>query len=105
MASHKNAAKPRSLAQEGREDFGSGQLPSSARKRPAAQVVAAKCDPVIPWKRNGLRHSYCTYRMAVLQNEHQVSAERGNSPAMVFANYRALVTKEQGEEWFKIVPK
>jgi hypothetical protein len=43
--------------------------------------------------------------MAILQNEHQVSAEMGNSPAMVFANYRALATKEQAEEWFAIVPK
>ena len=74
-------------------------------EKTASEVIAAKLEPSIPWKRNGLRHSYCTYRMAVLQNEHQVSAEMGNSPAMVFANYRALATKEEGEAWFNIFPR
>ncbi len=84
----------------------SGPVTRLARpEKSAGEVVAAHCDPIIPWKRNGLRHSFCTYRMAVLQNEHQVSAEMGNSPAMVFANYRALATHEQGEEWFNILPQ
>jgi integrase len=90
----KKAAKP------------SGPVTPLARpEKTAAEVIAAKFKPPMPWKRNGLRHSYCTYRMAILQNEHQVSAEMGNSPAMVFANYRALATKEQGEEWFAIGPE
>jgi integrase len=59
----------------------------------------------VAWKRNGLRHSYCTYRMAVIQNEHQVSAEMGNSAAMVYSNYRELATKEDGEAWFSIFPR
>ena len=84
----------------------SGPVTPLARpEKTASEVIAAKLDPAIPWKRNGLRHSYCTYRYAILQNEHQVSAEMGNSPAMIFANYRALATKEQAEEWFAIVPK
>ncbi|MCE0497600.1 MAG: site-specific integrase [Methylacidiphilales bacterium] len=84
----------------------SGPVTPLARpEKTASEVIAAKLDPAIPWKRNGLRHSYCTYRMAVLQNEHQVSAEMGNSPAMVYANYRALATKEQGEQWFNIMPE
>jgi integrase len=84
----------------------SGPVTPLARpEKTASEVIAAKLDPAISWKRNGLRHSYCTYRYAILQNEHQVSAEMGNSPAMVFANYRALATKEQAEEWFAIVPK
>jgi integrase len=84
----------------------SGPVTPLARpEKTASEVIAANCDPVIPWKRNGLRHSYCTYRYAILQNEHQVSAEMGNSPAMIFANYRALATKEQAEEWFAIMPE
>jgi integrase len=58
----------------------------------------------VKWVRNGLRHSYCTYRFAQIQNEHIVASEMGNSPGMVFANYRALATKEQGKEWFSILP-
>ncbi len=41
--------------------------------------------------------------MAIAQDENVVSAEMGNSAAMVYANYRQLVTKEQAEEWFAIV--
>jgi integrase len=74
-----------------------GDVVCRSTKKPEKSAVV--------WKRNGLRHSYCTYRMAVVQNEHIVSSEMGNSPAMVFANYRALATKEQGEEWFSILPE
>lgn len=61
---------------------------------------AAKVD----WKRNGLRHSFISYRLAQIKNVHQVSLEAGNSPQMVFAHYRQLVTETQATEWFGIVP-
>jgi len=73
-------------------------------EKTASEIIAARLKPPITWKRNGLRHSYCTYRYAISQNEHEVSAEMGNSPAMIFANYRALATKEQAQEWFNIFP-
>src|SRR5581483_7664335 len=38
------------------------------------------------------------------QDVHQVSLEAGNSPQMVFAHYRQLVTETQATEWFGIVP-
>jgi integrase len=58
----------------------------------------------VPWKRNGLRHSFISYRLAQIKNVHQVSLEAGNSPQMVFAHYRQLVTETQATEWFGIVP-
>ncbi len=58
----------------------------------------------IEWKRNGLRHSYISYRLAQIKNVHQVSLEAGNSPQMVFAHYRQLVSEAQATEWFGIVP-
>ncbi len=86
--------------------------PVTPRGRPektAADVVCrttkTKDEVAVVWKHNGLRHSYCTYRMAIVQNEHQVSAEMGNSPAMVYSNYRELATKEDGEAWFAIFPE
>jgi integrase len=79
--------------------------PLTRPEKTAAEVVGAKCDPIVKWKKNGLRHSFCSYRYAILQNEHQVSAEMGNSPQMVFANYRELVTKEDAQKWFNIFPK
>jgi integrase len=61
-------------------------------------------ETAVVWKRNGLRHSYCTYRMAVVQNEHTVSSEMGNSPAIIYQSYRELATPEQGAAWFSIKP-
>jgi hypothetical protein len=58
----------------------------------------------VEWKRNGLRHSFISYRLAQIKNVHQVSLEAGNSPQMVFAHYRQLVTETQATEWFGIVP-
>jgi integrase len=58
----------------------------------------------VAWKRNALRHSFISYRLAQIKNVHQVSLEAGNSPQMVFAHYRQLVTETQAGEWFSIVP-
>jgi integrase len=58
----------------------------------------------VAWKPNGLRHSFGSYRLAQTRNEGQVSLEMGNSPAMIFRHYRALVTPEQAEEWFGVHP-
>jgi len=55
-------------------------------------------------KHNAARHSWISYRMAVVKNETQVSLEAGNSPQMIFSNYRELVTEQQAAEWFAIKP-
>ena len=49
---------------------------------------------------NGLRHSFCTYRLAAVQSAAQVALEAGNSPSILFKNYRELATPEQAEIWF-----
>ncbi len=60
--------------------------------------------PEFVWKHNGLRHSFCSYRLAVVKDAAKVALEAGNSPAMLFAHYRELVTEEQAKEWFAIMP-
>jgi hypothetical protein len=57
------------------------------------------------WKHNALRHSYCSYRLAAIQNAAQVALEAGNSPAMVFKHYRELVKLEAASTWFSITPE
>ena len=57
------------------------------------------------WKRNGLRHSYISYRVAQTQNVAQVSLEAGNSPQMIFRHYRELVPAGDALKWFSIAPK
>jgi integrase len=57
------------------------------------------------WKHNGLRHSFISYRVAAIKNVAQVALEAGNSPAMIFSNYRELVTPQDAEAWFAITPE
>ena len=57
------------------------------------------------WPRNVLRHSFITYRIAVVKSADQVALEAGNSPAIIFKNYRELTTEDQADKWFSIVPK
>ena len=56
------------------------------------------------WKHNALRHSFISYRVAAVQNVAQVALEAGNSPRMVFSNYRELVRPADAEKWFGITP-
>ena len=63
------------------------------------QKRAAK-EAGIDWKRNGLRHSYASYRFAQTMDAGRVAGELGNSAAVVHRHYRELVTPKAGEEWF-----
>jgi hypothetical protein len=57
------------------------------------------------WKHNGLRHSFISYRVAAIKNVAQVALEAGNSPAMIFSNYRELVTPRDARAWLAIRPE
>lgn len=57
------------------------------------------------WKHNALRHSFISYRVAETQNVAQVALEAGNSPRVVFSNYRELVRPADAMKWFAIEPK
>jgi integrase len=58
----------------------------------------------VRWRRNALRHSCISYRVAVLKDVPQVALESGNSPAMVFSNYRSLVSEAAAADWFNVYP-
>jgi integrase len=58
----------------------------------------------VKWKPNALRHSYASYRLAIIQNAAQVALEMGNSSEIVFKHYRELVKPEAALKWFSICP-
>ena len=87
--------EPRRLADE---------APLIRWKKPEHHLAKLAEAAGVPWKHNALRHSFGSYRMALTHNEHMVSLEMGNSPAMIFAHYRQLVSPAQAEEWFRISP-
>jgi integrase len=58
----------------------------------------------VKWKKNALRHSYASYRLAQIQDAAKVALEMGNSPQILFKHYRELVTPDMAERWFGIFP-
>lgn len=52
------------------------------------------------WEQNALRHSFGSYRSAVVQNIGQVSLEMGNSISMCQNAYHEAKTGNEGSEWF-----
>ena len=56
------------------------------------------------WKKNGLRHSYISYRVAECADVARVADESGNSPAIIKANYLRRVKPDAAADWFAIRP-
>jgi integrase len=71
--------------------------------RRMASALAKKLK--IQWPKNGLRHSYASYRLAQCQDAAKVALEMGNSPQMIFRHYRELVTPQDAAAWWNISPK
>lgn len=61
--------------------------------------------PRVKLVHNGLRHSFCSYRLAETKSAAQVALEAGNSPKMLFEHYRELVTEAEAKEWFSLTPE
>jgi integrase len=57
------------------------------------------------WPKNGLRHSFASYRVAAIDDGPRVAAELGHtSPQMLYSTYRELVLPEEAERYWKIAP-
>jgi integrase len=56
----------------------------------------------VRWVRNGLRHSFVSYRIAQCGNVATVSLEAGNSPTIITRNYLRCVTPAAAEQWFSV---
>jgi integrase len=76
--------------------------PVCLHQRP--QLAAARLCEGLAWQENGLRHSFISYRLAILHDTARVALEAGNSPEMIFGHYRELVTPEQAQAWFNVRP-
>ena len=58
----------------------------------------------VKWKRNGLRHSFISYRVAQSKDVPQVALEAGNSARVIFTNYLEFVDESDANAWFSIRP-
>ena len=69
----------------------------------AQHAAREKCEG-FKWAKNGLRHSFISYRLAILHDTARVALEAGNSPQVIFSHYRELVTPEAAKAWFDVKP-
>ncbi|MCE0499280.1 MAG: tyrosine-type recombinase/integrase [Methylacidiphilales bacterium] len=76
--------------------------PVCLHQRP--QLAAARLCEGFSWQENGLRHSFISYRLAILHDTARVALEAGNSPEVIFGHYRELVTPEAAHAWFNTNP-
>jgi integrase len=59
----------------------------------------------VKWPSNALRHSFASYRLAQTHDAARVALEMGNSPTMLFTNYRELADEHDAAAWFSISPR
>ncbi len=58
----------------------------------AVELLSALACTLKP--RNVSRHSFITYRIAIVKSADQVALEAGDSPSIIFKNYRELATDD-----------
>jgi integrase len=78
--------------------------PHSERERKRARREMLRASGV-KWKDNALRHSFCSYRLAVTHDAAKTSLEAGNSPQMIFRHYNKPVKPADGLAWFAVLPQ
>jgi integrase len=80
-------------------------VPQYSHDAPLLRAFRQALEPLkVELVHNGLRHSFASYRLAVVQSAEQVALEMGNSPRKFFTNYRQLATPAQAERWFSVMP-
>jgi len=86
-------------------------LPSSGRKPSKKSIVSISSDKYrlrqvgLVWSQNVLRHSFCSYHLALHRNAALTSELAGNSPSMLREHYKSLVTPAAAKVWFEITPQ
>jgi integrase len=77
-------------------------VPESARGKLDRVRKAAN---LARWPKNGLRHSFASYRLAAIHDAPRVASELGHTtPQLLYSTYRELVRPEEAERYWKIAP-
>src|SRR6266481_6057517 len=95
----RSSAGGRGPANDSQTSSRGGEVP------PGAETAELEGWRPFAWKHNALRHSFISYRVALVEDVAKVSLEAGNSPRMVFSNYRGLVRAADAQKWFGITPE
>jgi integrase len=68
----------------------------------AALVIAENAG--VKWKKNALRHSFVSYRLALTNDGAKTALEAGHNQSILFRHYREIVEPHAAEKWFGIMP-
>ena len=79
-----------------------GPISKTVKINPPDKDVLELCG--VETKDNALRHSFCSYHIALHRNSELTAEVAGNSPAMLRKHYKALVSTVAAEQWFNITP-
>ncbi len=80
------------------------KLKHLVRGRPKTETHPGRPAIIKEWPHNALRHSFGSYFFAKIKNENITAAEMGNSPAMIFKHYRAVVKDKEVAAYWAIKP-
>lgn len=75
------------------------------RSREYLSLLAREKGVVEKWPSDVLRHSYCSYRLAIVGDIGRVAEEAGNSPKMIREHYRRPLKPEDGEAWWELLSR
>ena len=81
-----------------------GPIMTSSTATGALSDLATKAGIPGGWRKNALRHSFISYRVAETGDVPRTALEAGNTPAIIFRNYRELVDEQSAREWFGTMP-
>lgn len=70
----------------------------------ARRQIVGKSAPRFTLPPNVARHCFCSYHYELHRNENLTAAEAGNTPAVIFRNYRSLATPAEAIEYWSIEP-
>lgn len=73
------------------------------RSREFLSVLARDSGICEVWPADVLRHSFCSYRIAVVKSLEQVATEADNSPGILKSNYRRPLRHEDGIAWWDLL--
>lgn len=59
----------------------------------------------VTWRKNGLRHSWCSYRLAATKNAAATAYEAGHSVAIQQSSYEAVVPGKDAARYFALTPE
>lgn len=82
-----------------------GAICSAKQSTLSSRILERYRERKLEWKRNALRHSYISYRLAIIKDVPEVALECGTSAAMIYKHYREVATEVQAKAWFSTAPE